>query len=325
MFNLATSADQKFLPFTYVMVFSLLEQHPQEQVRVFLLHGGLTEEDLTPLHELCASRKGAFVPLLVDHSEFANLGTTPEAKSWPPSAYYRLRLLDLLPEDVDRLLYLDGDIIVNKNLTDLYHTGLGENLIAACTDMVSFEEKRKSGRVKAWPRMLGKLLEEDRYFNSGMILMDVERLRKKYSFETYRELMEANDKEIRYPDQDLLNLVHQDETLILDAWKYNCMPYNVFRIADKSCEELKESAYILHFAGPKPWDDGDHIHYETEQLWWDAALKTPYKQEFLIRFLQGSLRCRSLEEEIRRLYDENARLKEGLESIKHSLTGLVKL
>ncbi len=321
MMNLATSCDEHYLIYTYVMVHSFLEAHPGEEVRVFLLHGGLPEESLVPLKELCGGR-GELFPLKVEHAEFADLGKTEESKTWPPAAYYRLRLFDLLPGDVDRLLYLDGDIVIRGDLGELYRIELGENTIAACPDMVSFEEKRKNARLDAWPEKLGGLLRENRYFNSGVILMDVSRLRESYHFETYLKLIEQYPEEIRYPDQDLLNLVHQNETLLLDPWVYNCMPYLAFRTAGKHYGDLADTAKILHFAGPKPWFTGDHIHYDGELFWWEAAEKTRYGEQLQLDFLEQSLSCRSLEEEIRRLYEENGALKQNLKELEKSLGAL---
>ena len=319
MINLASSADKNFLPYTYVMLFSMLQQHHEEAIRFFLLHDGLNGKDLQPFHDLCSNSGNQFVSLVINAGEFVNFQKISTSKYWPLSAYFRLRLMENLPADVDRILYLDGDIIVNNNLLVFYYMDMGDNLIAACSDMTSLETSSMERRLSSWMEPFLSLLRNERYFNSGVMLYDVERYRKKYHENPYFRLFPKYAEQILCPDQDLLNLAHQDETLLLDPMEYNCMPYVAYRVAGKSYTEIKSEAKILHFAGRKPWESGNHIHYPAEKIWWETAFETIYSDELQMAFLESSLSDKRLEEEVRELYQKNSELKEGLAGIKSSL------
>ena len=319
MINIATSADKKFLPYTYVMFFSVIKQHPDECIRFFLLHGGLDEEAMQPMMELCAGSNNQFVPLVANPDDFKILRQTLASKTRSVSAYFRLQLLDLLPADVDRILYLDVDIIVNKPLTDFYNRKLDGHLMTACPDMILFDPIGLEKRLSSWKEPFSSLLKNGRYFNSGVTLYDVAGMRKKYQENPYFKIFPQYENQIQYPDQDLLNIVHKDEVLLLDPLQYNCMPYIAFRNMELSYEELKEKAFILHFVGQKPWTSGNHIHYPAEKIWWETAFETIYSDELQMAFLESSLSDRMLEEEVRELYRKNSELREGLAGIKSSL------
>ena len=129
--NIATALNRKYILYTGVMLHSLCMNNPVS-IRAFLLHSELLNEDIQLLRESLHNLDIKIIPLKVDSDLFSS--RLPRNSQWSIETYYRLMLLDLLPADVDRLLYIDVDIIINKPLTEIYAIDFGEDEIIAAID-----------------------------------------------------------------------------------------------------------------------------------------------------------------------------------------------
>jgi lipopolysaccharide biosynthesis glycosyltransferase len=280
LMNVVTATNNKYLRYAYVMLYSLFVNNADEQVRVFVLTSKteeLEDKERKALEKMAASYHGSITWVEVDQNRFPK--EIPTNEQWTIEAYYRLMLIDILPEDVDRLLYIDVDIIIDKSLKELYETDFEGNEFCVCAEMISegpfndirnelFKESRAAGH---------------RYFNSGFMLWNMNLLRTKYSFASYLELARNLQYKLFAPDQDLLNLMHWQQVKYVDEYRYDLFA----RFASYhgvTYEDVKNSCAVVHFAGVKPWE-GDFVHYDIEQLWWDYAKETPYYEEFLAAFM----------------------------------------
>ena len=116
----------------------------------------------------------------------------------------------------------------------------------------------------------------------------------------------------------MLNLVHHEEVLWINENEYNVFP--AIKIEEGyGYSELKDQVAIFHFTGKKPWTGGNHIHFDTEKIWWDYALKTCYKDVFLEEFVLNSLEDMSMREYVRELIRENLQLKTDLQAVVESM------
>lgn len=308
--NIAISLNQKYFRYAFVMLYSLFKNNSEQEIDVYILNSDLERESIRE-YELLAEEYGNCVhELRIDNSIFPE--GIPVTKIWSIEAYYRLVLLDILPADVDRLLYLDVDIIVNKDIQDMYSSDFSGKLILAVEDdfnacpsgkrEVLFRNYLKQGMV---------------YFNSGVMLLDVKALRKHYSFKRYMETLQKIMNNIVAPDQDLLNYVHWQEVGFLDAG-HNILKnkYNMYArrasIDGYTYEQMKEEAYIIHCFSRKPWD-ADSTHYEGERIWWEYARKTKYYESLSYDYVCKSMTdqtinntIRSYEDIINRTFQANA-------------------
>ena len=166
------------------------------------------------------------------------------------AASLRLLLPELLPE-LDRILYLDCDIIVRQDLTKLWEeTNLGENYLAAVY------EAAIEGQAERF-RALG--CDPDRYFNSGFLLMNLEQMRK----ETVSEkLLEAcRVPYLEFPDQDALNQVCQGRVLPLNPLYNSIRTFFISKYKPDFVRQYDEKLWHrvqrkgnIHYTGGKPWD-----------------------------------------------------------------------
>lgn len=318
--NVATTLDDKYTKYTYVMLYSLFVNNEGAEIYVYLLQNSLTEESVSRLKDLCEQYHNHLVLLEVPEGEMDSRFL--QTDSWPMEACYRLKLFDLLPNDVDRLLYLDADIIVNQNLDELYRIDLGDKKLAACRD-VKMRDASLLERVNALrDSKICDLIEKDEYFNSGVLLLDVKRLRMDYSYHRYLEEASKIDFKIYAPDQDLLNLLHHQDVLWVDENKYDFYP--AVQIEEgQGYNYARKNVSILHYTGRKPWAGGDHLHFNTERIWWEYALQTTYKEDFLESYVMDSLVDETIRDYVREVLHENHMLRQDVKATKEAVQNLL--
>lgn len=171
--------------------------------------------------------------------------------------YYRIFAVEYLPENIDRILWLDADIVVISDIREFYYSDLKGYSVAVC----AHREKDITNKVvnKDAIRRLGWQDENNIYFNSGVILMDLKKIRKYFNHDYTIELINsANTRDyehrIIYPDQDILNIIYQSDKLCVDESIFNYQVHYDWNY-DSEKEFVNKFVKILHFAGPvKPWD-----------------------------------------------------------------------
>ena len=279
--NIATALNSLYMRYTYVMLTSLFTNQTGADIHVYLLHSDLSDEEQECLQSLAQSYGHTIHYLHIDRKSFPV--ELPTTQMWSLESYYRLVLLDILPAEVDRLLYFDVDMIINKPILDLYKTDFEGSYFCACKDMtVSFPMSDIRDEIFKEHIAAGFT-----YFNSGLMLWNVAALRGKYSFKDYMELAEELEYKMLAPDQDLLNYMHWDQIKFVDEYRYNLFSRMAYANGVRY-EQAREEAVIVHYAGMKPWQ-GQYIHYDIEKLWWDYAKQTIFYMELMEEFQQACL------------------------------------
>lgn len=191
---------------------------------------------------------------LVSNIQTDNL---PFGKSDMPSqvsiaTYYRLFLAELLPDNVHKILYLDGDMIVRKDLRRLWETDISGFAVGAVHDMGEMDHI-DSNRLP-YPMETG-------YFNAGMLLVNVDYWRDHNCTAKFMQFIQNNYEVIKHHDQDVLNAVFHDKKLWLPV-TYNFQNGFLQKDGDKNyvenikkeIEECKTDPAIIHYcAFSKPW------------------------------------------------------------------------
>lgn len=115
--NIAAALNCNFVRYTYVMLISLFENQDEDvQIHIYLLQSELLESEKMCLENLVTSYGGYLHWLQIDLSYFPKSCT--EFANWPVESFYRLALPELLPKEMERILYIDVDIIINHSLRD---------------------------------------------------------------------------------------------------------------------------------------------------------------------------------------------------------------
>lgn len=290
--ELVCAADERFLPHAAVLMLSVIEK-TRAPVRVhFLHHDGLSGDMLDSLKKMLdASGTQLRTYGISDQLVREKIG-----ESRPYSYWYRLLFPELAP-DLDRALYLDCDVIVVDDLMPLWQMEISGYLWGAvCNPLYP--------SMDHWPLTELALPSLADYVNSGVLLMNLARMREERIVEKIRGYVSEHAK-IRCPDQDTINALFYRQCLMLHPrWNlqttfYELSPRQIPVPADQIREALASPA-VLHFISiSKPW------HYLSRHplrhLYAQYRAKTPWPnyelegQEFiykLIRPLPATLQYR---------------------------------
>ena len=178
----------------------------------------------------------------------------PVDKHASPANYYRLMAPSLLPSAVNRVIYLDSDLIVRKNLAALWDHDLSGAPVGAVCDPAGAVPAEKLG------------LRPEDYFNSGVMLVDLDRWRALNLGVRVAQYIVEHPEEITYWDQDGLNgMLRGDWRRVPATWNamhgffHRREPYAAYR--DEICDPA-----IVHFSGQglKPWQYGTQHPFKSE-------------------------------------------------------------
>jgi lipopolysaccharide biosynthesis glycosyltransferase len=187
------------------------------------------------------------------------------------ATYFRLLLPGLLPADCKRVLFIDSDTVITDDLAPLWNLDLQGKSLAAVPD--HWLSCRDHGYVHG------------RYFNAGVMLIDLERWRQTDVIGRGASFARANPERLRHWDQDVLNHVFEDDWLpIGERWNacphlFGLLPEFSLRPEDltPSEQEAISNPAIIHFAGPgpvKPWNA--RCKHPLRHHYLDARAQTPW-------------------------------------------------
>jgi lipopolysaccharide biosynthesis glycosyltransferase len=245
--NILTSIDRAYVPRLNTMLHSLYINNPQNKISIHILHSELTDKDIGILSDTVQKYDGTLITYLVsnEHKKISDI-----SNKYPSEASYWLFCTDYLPKNMKRSLYLDADIIVNGSLENLYNTDItkGEKhyMFAAAIDPFNYTV------FKLFHKQNLGIPVETEYVNSGVLLMDIDLMRKSTSASEITSQIPKYLPHLKLPDQDLLNIIFIDDIYHIDANAYNWCP----SLNNSWLQDFRQgNPVIIHFAGPnKPWD-----------------------------------------------------------------------
>lgn len=253
-----------------VTMASLFANARKAQVCIHIVHDRtLSDYNKNILKEL-AQRFGQKV-LFHDVATFFNslqIEVSRLAKGGAKGTLFRLFLPELLQED--KIIYLDCDIIVQTDITELWQIPIGDHAVAAVPDVWALDAQK--GKKIPW--RLGKVwnllgVTNDSYFNAGVLVMNLKKIREHYNFFELVEKFYARYKNcITLADQDCLNWIFADDKLLLGE-RFN-------RIKTDGVAEKDLDGNIWHMAGgsAKPWSS--YTRPFVDDLYWHYLSQTPY-------------------------------------------------
>ncbi len=211
--QVAFSTDERFVAQTGVALHTLLKR-ASRPVAVTVLSSGLAEADRHRL-EAVARRFGAMIRVIaVDPNLAADLPILHRRMS--PAVYFRLWLADFLPGNMDRILYLDSDIICRGDIAPLFDADLGGATLGAVRQF----RTSRWGSVLLRPSYRASLMRAD-LFNSGVLLIDLKRWRARGIADAVLAWRRASGQLTRLHDQDALNAILRDDWHQLSArWNF---------------------------------------------------------------------------------------------------------
>jgi lipopolysaccharide biosynthesis glycosyltransferase len=248
--NLLFAFDQKFSALFLQCIHSIARHGGADHYDAYILASDLTAQDQAALTDAVASSVTLHF-IAMDPSLFDGL---PESERYPRQIYYRILAPLFLPEDVDRILYLDVDTVVINPLTDLYAQSFDGAYYMACTHIHRFLTRVNRHRLRA--------PEDASYVNTGVMMLDIAALRPALELDALARFVEEQKQRLILPDQDILFALYGDKIKLLDSLRYNLSDRILrFYNADPShprrdVDWVRKNTVVIHYCGKaKPWKD----------------------------------------------------------------------
>jgi len=259
------SCDDKYVPFLSVALTSMIENASKEYFyHIYILHAkSISAHNQT---KISASHKEANIKIeFVDITEYVNkIDEKLHTRDYySKSTYYRLFIPNLYPQ-YDKVLYLDSDIVICGDVSELYNVDLGENLVGAIPDGAILQVKV----FQDYAEQTVGVADYHHYFNAGILLMNTRRLRDIDFENLFIDLLTMVTFDIAQ-DQDYLNAICRGRVTYIDE-TWDQMPIH---FKDYKTEQPKLLHYNLSF---KPWHI-DGVPYGD--IFWDYAKKSSYYKE----------------------------------------------
>ena len=246
--EIVVTCDEGYLGPLRIMLLSLRANNRADNIRVWILHRGISQLALESLAVFCGHIEIELAPRMVDQALFAHARSS---ERYPQEMYYRMLAPHVIDADIDRALYLDPDILIINPLTPLFDIVLGDCVFAAASHTDAVHPATALNNVR--------LNTNEVYFNTGVILMDMRRAKALIDPDEIFAFAMEHERKLLFPDQDIFNALYGERTLPVpdQVWNYDARKYpdNIIRTGgEATLDWVMNNTAILHFCGrDKPW------------------------------------------------------------------------
>ena len=249
MIDIVCNIDENYVEYCGVMLTSLFIHNTQERFRIHAINSNVTSSRKKRLSGFCNRFNAEICFYDVPFSSIEDFPIKPQ-DHLSLAAYLRIFMSELLPDTVDKVLYLDCDLMVIDSIKELWETNIEHFSLAAVEERPPYDTDS--------PVNLGYPVEYS-YFNSGVMLINLKRWRETNLSECCRDFIKSNYSKLKLHDQDVLNALLYRQRMFLPI-RWNIMDFFLFTrplIQPRRLPDLHEAIdhpVIIHFTGKrKPW------------------------------------------------------------------------
>lgn len=257
------SCDDNYIPFLGVAIKSLIENSSKENnYFVFVLHSKMSIKNMKIITAM--EKENVSISFIDVSEKLVTYGKKLNLRDYYTVAiYFRLFIPNMFPE-FKKAIYLDADMVILEDVAKLYNIKLGDKLLGGVSDAIIASRQE----FRDYAELGCGIYPYTNYFNSGMMLMNLDEMRKFDLEGKFEHLFKTYRFETVCPDQDYLNVICKDRVLYVDeGW-------------DKmAIDGSYENPMIVHYNNfAKPWQQ-DGINYSD--CFWKYAKDTPYYEDIL--------------------------------------------
>lgn len=287
------AADNNYVPMVATTICSMLENASERyQYDIVVLEQNISQDNKNKLQEFTAQYPHANVRFLNVSSIVNEYELTTSNAHISVETYYRFLIQQVLPY-YDKVLYLDSDLIIQGDISELFNTNLGDNLLAASHDIDFMGNLNMNDKKRIdYNKTILKMHDPYDYFQAGVLVLNTKAMRDFKPIESWLEI--ASNPEYIYNDQDVLNAQCEGRVTFL-AYEWNVMHdcggriANVFSFAPANEYEAylasRNDQRIIHYAGnEKPWNTPS---CDQGTQYWKYAKKTPFYEKLLAILCQA--------------------------------------
>ncbi len=279
--NVVYSSDDNYAQHLGVSLLSLLKNNQAfEKINIFIIDNDITESSKIKLIKIINKYSNVYLQWIAFLPWKDRLNLNME---WniSLSSYGRLFLASMIPESVNKILYLDCDTVICGSFLDLWNSSFA-GIAAGVQDTVSSDTKSAVGLVAA-----------NKYINAGVLLIDLFKWRKNNIEEKCMDFIKSQNGKVRHHDQGVLNGVLKDSFCILPL-KYNVMTIHYMFSSSKikkffndsadfysqnDIDDAKKKPVVIHYTPSftsRPWVNG--CCHPLKKLYWDVLKETPWAE-----------------------------------------------
>lgn len=247
-------------------------EHTSAPICFHILHDStLNEQNRNKLIQVATQSRNRIRFHLLDEKLFQDV--SDQVSYFTIGTMFRIMLPELLPE-LSKIIYLDADILVNRDMKELWEIDIYDYYMAAVPDMGTVRGEAVPIPVKY------KEVAAERYFNAGVLYINLDHIREKGNMRKEVLAYLQRNKESRLPDQDALNAIYNEKTLLLDE-SWNCFAQLVYRNGERKLDNR-----IYHYAGTSC---RLYSLAEMDRLYYETISRTPWGTEECRRQLDKAL------------------------------------
>lgn len=261
-FHIAFGVNENYVKFMGVTILSLIRNNPNISFIFHVFYSDITQTDLDKLNQLVNDNKTTIKLYQINQELFNDLPTIGHISN---ATYNRLLVVDKLKDIVEKVLYLDADIVCLEDISEILTINIDDHIVAAVKEAEHAIEKH-----------IRKLnLNIEGYFNAGVLYINVNKWHANNISEKAIKVIHENYDKFTLLDQDGLNVVLDKNILYIDRkWNY---------LFDLDEDAIPSNTKLLHYAGrTKPWSEWcihpvrDYFlkHYQ-ESPWKDIEFDKP--------------------------------------------------
>jgi lipopolysaccharide biosynthesis glycosyltransferase len=297
------SDDNYAMPLAVTARSALENLNRDRSVVLFIIDGGIRNRNKQRILKTIESEncEVIFTPISqvsTDSIEKLHAYTVTEGqtkKYLSIATYFRLFIPELLPKQIEKVIYLDCDLIIKGDLNQLWQIDLGENYLLAVRD--SWMPSAKDGLLNYQQQGIEP---NAKYFNAGVLVINLKKWRVDNIFPRAIECLNQNKEYIRFADQDILNTLFSGQWGELDPrWNVTARVYEYSSWEESPYSEdvynnlINKDPYIIHFvSGEKPWNSRDvplkehFFHYVDRTAWsgWRFTFWTELRLKLVYKF-----------------------------------------
>ena len=249
--NILVTINKKYKKQLIILLNSIKQSNKDENFNIYILHKDLKDEDINEIKKgLNKNFNIKDIKIKEDDMDFLPVN----CERYPVEIYFRIFAAKYLPENIDRVLYLDSDIVVINKLNELYNMDFEDNYFIAATHIGKAVHKFNEVRLG--------IKEDEPYINTGVLLMNLKELRKIQLEKEVIEFVKNNKKRLMLPDQDIISSIYGNKIKLVDELKYNLGErtlriYNINNPKNKiRIKWICKNTVIIHYFGRnKPYNN----------------------------------------------------------------------
>ena len=269
------SVDDNYVKYLSVALISLIQNASRGfNYRIIILYRSLSEDCKNKLKKI---EQEGFSIEFYNIEPLVNSLNLYSRAHYSISMYYRLFIPRIL-HSYSKAIYLDCDIVVNYDISQLFILDMGENWVQAAPNLLNNEMRRYT----KW-RMN---IDYPKYFNSGVLVIDIKKWNDNRVLYKCLELLDKY-RDLVCPDQDVLNIVCNGKVHYLDlswnyAWQHIVLDSSLSEDQQKIINDISpQEVKIVHYtSGVKPWKL-DNWKNPYGKQWWDYAKQSPFYSSML--------------------------------------------